>query len=160
MVMYGIYNAETIEQLMNTVHCIHNTTSSNKKLFARQEGSLTFWSLYASAEGIQHYSKNSLLYLRTAKDKYVLLYEELIMQSQKYATAVRIFTKEYLPISLITPIKLKEILNEVRTAVQKTNWNYDLVFKRLHLYYDIKLVTLGIDNDKNLIEQLPVFIQS
>ena len=30
MVMYTIYNAETLEQLINTVHCIHNTTSSNK----------------------------------------------------------------------------------------------------------------------------------
>ena len=37
MVMYGIYNAETLEQLINTVHCIHNTTSSNEKLFTGQE---------------------------------------------------------------------------------------------------------------------------
>ena len=29
MFMYGIYNAETLEQLIDTVHCIHNTTSSN-----------------------------------------------------------------------------------------------------------------------------------
>ena len=27
MVMHGIYNAETLEQLINTVHCIHNTTT-------------------------------------------------------------------------------------------------------------------------------------
>ena len=30
MVMYGIYNAETIEHLINTVHYIHNTTTSNE----------------------------------------------------------------------------------------------------------------------------------
>ena len=41
MVMYGIYNVETLEQIINTVHHIHNTTSSNIKLFAGQEGSLT-----------------------------------------------------------------------------------------------------------------------
>ena len=29
MFMYGIYNAETLEQLINTAHHIHNTTSSN-----------------------------------------------------------------------------------------------------------------------------------
>ena len=27
----------------------------------------------------------------------------------------------------------------------KTNPDYDIVIKRLHLYYDIKLVTFGID---------------
>ena len=27
MVMYGIYNSETLEKLINTVHKMHNTTS-------------------------------------------------------------------------------------------------------------------------------------
>ena len=27
----------------------------------------------------------------------------------------------------------------------KTNLDYDIVIKRLHLYYDMKLVTFGID---------------
>ena len=36
---------------------------------------------------------------------------------------------------------------------------YDLVLTRLYLYYDMKLVTFGIDNQRNLIVQFPVFIQ-
>ena len=36
MLMYGIYNAETLERLIKTVHKIHNTTSSHEKLFARK----------------------------------------------------------------------------------------------------------------------------
>ena len=35
--MYGIYNAETLEQLIKTVHHIHNTTSANEKLFPGQK---------------------------------------------------------------------------------------------------------------------------
>ena len=31
--------------------------------------------------------------------------------------------------------------------------------KRLHLYYDIKLVTFGIDRKRNLIIQFPIFMQ-
>ena len=34
-----------------------------------------------------------------------------------------------------------------------------MVIKRLHIYYNIKLVTFGIDKDRNLIVQFPVFIQ-
>ena len=34
MLMYGIYNVETLEKLINTVHEIHNVTSSHEKLFA------------------------------------------------------------------------------------------------------------------------------
>ena len=40
----------------------------------------------------------------------------------------------------------------------KTNKNYDLVLNRLYLYYDMKLVTFGINQDKNLIIQFPVFV--
>ena len=31
--------------------------------------------------------------------------------------------------------------------------------KRLHLYCDMKSVTFGIDEDRNLIVQFPVFVQ-
>ena len=36
MLMYGIYNIETLEKLIKTVHEIHNATSSHEKLFARE----------------------------------------------------------------------------------------------------------------------------
>ena len=41
----------------------------------------------------------------------------------------------------------------------KTNKDYELVLNRLYLYYDMKLVMLGIDNEKNLIIQFAVFVQ-
>ena len=34
MVMYGIYNLETLENLIKTIHKMHNTTTWNEKLFA------------------------------------------------------------------------------------------------------------------------------
>ena len=34
-----------------------------------------------------------------------------------------------------------------------------MVIKRLHLYYDVKLVTFGIDKNRNFIVQFPVFVQ-
>ena len=43
-------------------------------------------------------------------------------------------------------------------ALQTTNPDYDLVIDRLHLYYNMQLVTFGIDKNKNLIIQFPVFI--
>ena len=39
------------------------------------------------------------------------------------------------------------------------NPEYDIVIKRLHLYYDIKLGTFGIDRKRNLIIQFPIFVQ-
>ena len=87
--------------------------------------------------GLHHYSINSLLYLRTIQDTYFALYRELITQLHIYASAIRILAKGYLPNTLITPVKLKEILNEVRKTLQVTNPDYDLLIDRLHLYYNI-----------------------
>ena len=47
MLMYGIYNAETLEKLINTVHNIHSMTSSHERLIVGQHSSLTLKSLYA-----------------------------------------------------------------------------------------------------------------
>ena len=84
---------------------------------------------------------------------------ELITQLHIYASAIRTLAKGYLPNTLITPVKLKKILNEVRKTLKITNPDYDLVIDRLHLYYNMQLVTFGIDKDRNLIIQFLVFIQ-
>ena len=153
MLIYVVYNANTLEKLIDTVHQIHNTTSSDERLFAGQQSSLTLRSLYTNTLGLQHYSINSLLYSRTVQDKYIALYKELITQLHIYMTSIRILAKGYLPLSFITPSKLEEILSEVKMAIRKTNPDYDLVIDRLHLYYDMTLVTFGIDKERNLLIQ-------
>ena len=75
---------------------------------------------------------------------------------RSYSKAIRILSKGYLPINLITPSKLEAILKQVQMAIAKTNQDYELVLNRLYLYYDMKLVTFGIDQQKNLIIQFPI----
>ena len=100
-----------------------------------------------------------MLYLRTIKDKFIEIYNKFISQLHIYAKVVRILAKGYLPISLITPLKLQEILNSIKEMLIKTNPDYDIVIKRLHLCYNMKLVTFRIDRHRNLIIHFPVFIQ-
>ena len=159
MLMYGIYNAETLEKLIKTVYEIHNTTSSHEKLFAGEHNHSLVRMLYTDALGIQQYATNSLLYLRIIQDKYISLYRELITQLHTYISAIRILAKGYLPNTLIKPKMLQEILTEVKRSLHITNPDYNLVLDRLHLYYDMQLVTFGIDRDMNLIIQFMVFIQ-
>ena len=159
MLMYGIYNTETLEKLINTVHEIHNATSSHEKLFAGEHNPSLFRMLYTDVLGIQQYATNSLLYLRIIQDKYISLYRELITQLQTYVSAIRILATGYLLTSLIKPKRLQEILTEVKRSLHITNPDYNLVLDKLHLYYDMQLVTFGVDNDMNFIIQFLVFIQ-
>ena len=95
----------------------------------------------------------------TVQEKYVRMYKRFIEELKLYSRAIRVLSKGYLPIALLPPSILEKILNEVRIAIAKSNKDYDLVLTRLYLYYDMKLVTFGIDNKRNLIVQFPVFIQ-
>ena len=72
---------------------------------------------------------------------------------------IRALSKGFLPISFLLPSKLNIILQGVKEVLQVTNRDYNLVIKRLYLYYDMKMVTFGIDYKRNLVIQFPVFVQ-
>ena len=143
--------------LIDTVHRMQYFTTWNKKTFT---GKLHDWmEIYSQDEGMLNYAINSVLFLTTVREKYVKMYERFIEELKLYSKAIRVLSKGYLPISLLSPSNLEKILKEVRIAIAKSKKDYDLVLTRLYLYYDMKLVTFGIDNQRNLIIQFPVFVQ-
>ena len=73
--------------------------------------------------------------------------------------AIYILSTGFLLINLIPPSQLIKIIVQVKEAVIATNPEYDVVLKRLHLYYDMKLVTFGTDDDSDLIP-FPIIVQS
>ena len=94
LLMYGIYNTETLEKLVKMVQVIHSRQSLTKGLFAGQ--SVAAYEVYSQihgACGIQHYASNSMLYLHMIKDKYIKIYNELMSQLRIYAKSVRILAK-------------------------------------------------------------------
>ena len=79
MVMYGIYNAETLENLVKTVHALHSRQTLYENLFTgRTSAAYESYSQMCGSHGIHHYAVNSMLYLRTIKDKYIEIYNEII----------------------------------------------------------------------------------
>ena len=144
----------------------HRTTIHKVTILYYNQQSCTFTSgqikdwyyWYLTTRGIHQYAINSILFLTTVREKYVKMYERFLNQLKQYAQAIRVLSKGYLPISLLTPSKLNLILKKVKQAVQIKNKDYDLVIKRLYLYYDMKLVTFSIDDQRNLIVQSPVFV--
>ena len=157
MIMYGVYNVDTLEKLIQMLHKMNNRSVWYERLYA---GHVNKWfEMYSASQGAKYYAIHSLLYLRTIQEKYIKMYERFVNQLKKYSQAIRILSKGYLPISLLPPSKLAKILQEVKQVLLKTNKNYGLVIKGMYKYYDMKLVMFGIDQNRNLIIQFPVFVQ-
>ena len=69
LVMYGVYNAETLEKLIKTIHALQSRQSMYEKLFAGQiTKTYQHYSQMHRNLGVQHYAINSMLYLRMIKD--------------------------------------------------------------------------------------------
>ena len=66
LIMYGVYNAETLEKLVKTAHALHSRQSLVENLFTGQTASA--YKIYLQMQnacGVQHYMMNALLYLCT-----------------------------------------------------------------------------------------------
>ena len=120
MIMYGVYNSDTLTDLIDTVHRMQNFTTWNEKMFT---GKLHDWmQLYSQDKGICNYAINSVLFLTTVREKYVKMYERFIEEGYSlYSKAIQVSSKGYLPSSLLPPSQLEKILKEVRIAITKSN---------------------------------------
>ena len=90
--------------------------------------------------------------------KFVNTYKDLVRRLHIYLDAILIPCTSYLSINLIPPSQLNEMLTQVKEAVLKMKPDYALVIKVLHLYYDIKLVAFGTDENPDLTVQFPGFV--
>ena len=88
------------------MHYIANRQCTQSLFTGRTSAACEYYSQIYREQGIQHYAINSMLYLRTIKDKYIEIYNEFISQLHIYVKVVRILAKGYLPVLLITPLKL------------------------------------------------------
>ena len=107
LIMYRVYNVETLEKLVKTAHILHSHQSLVEELVAGQKvAACEVYLKMQNAHSVQHYVMNALSYLHTIKEKYIAVYNEFITQLCIYVKAIRILAKGYLPISLITLYKL------------------------------------------------------
>ena len=67
MVLYGIYNSDTLEALVDTVHRLHNQSTWNEKLVVGKIEDRYRW--YLPERGVSQYAINSLLFLIIAGEK-------------------------------------------------------------------------------------------
>ena len=115
--MYGIYNVDTLEKLIQMVHKMNNRSVWYERLYA---GNVNKWfEMYLASQGANYYAIHSLLYLRTIQEKYIKMYERFVNQLKEYSCTIRILSKGYLSISLLPPSKLGKILQEVKQILLK-----------------------------------------
>ena len=98
MIMYGMYNSDTLMELVRTVHQMQNVTTWKEKIFVSE---MNEWLKHKLADIHNEfdYSMDTVLFLTTVKEKYVRMYEKFIAELRSYLKAIRVFSKGYLSIT-------------------------------------------------------------
>ena len=66
MIMYGVYNSDTLIELIDTFHKMQNTTTWKERTFAGKLNQM--YQLDLNEEGMHHFAINSVLFLTTIRE--------------------------------------------------------------------------------------------
>ena len=76
MIMYGVYNSDTLTALIRTVQNMENTTTWKERTYAGKLNQM--YQAYLNEEGTHNFAMNSVLFLTTVREKYVKMYKRFI----------------------------------------------------------------------------------
>ena len=156
--MYGKYSLETMEEMIGTIG------SLDKRIKLVEENMMTGYvdlvTMYLRTfTDVQDWSAQFYSYIELAKVRYLTMTEALIQKGEELLKAIGTLSRGYLPIELFPPSTLAMMTEEVAQMVRKTHPEYILAIEDLTLYYDMKLVTFSIDDNKDLVVTFPIFVK-
>ena len=86
MIMYGVYNVDTLEKLIQMVYKMNTRLVWFERLYAEHVNK--WFEMYSSSLGANYYAIHSLLYLGTIQEKYIKMYERFVNQLKEYSQAI------------------------------------------------------------------------
>ena len=86
LIMYGVYDVETLSELVQMARVLHSWQMLVEQIFTGQQvWAYEIYTKMQDAHGVQYYITNSLLYLQTIKENYIVVYNGFLTQLRIYA---------------------------------------------------------------------------
>ena len=158
--LYGKYNIDSLEKIIHTVNHLGDRVHQMEGLLMGKDHSVaTQQFLHSNYLGRLLFAHKLNIYLTSVQETQLRLYDELERVLREFLSAVEILSRGYLSASLFPPSTLHRITSNALQMVQKKNPDYVLTVKHVTEYYDMKMVTFGVNDGEELIVAFPVFVQ-
>ena len=156
--LYGEYDVNSTESIFNLLKGLDSRTSNLEQALSEPKNT---WSgnFFGNSNGPVMYSHMTQLYIQSIKEKYIRLYEALESELKLLLRSIAILSKGYLPAHLFPPTTLVEISQKAIAMVKVKNPDYVLALPHITDYYDMRLVTFGLDDLDRLVICFPIFIK-
>ena len=152
LVMAGKYSAAAIEKMTLRLNSLQS-----------QQQELAHW-VKENYKPYEVYNKDLLVafqmqvLLQLTAEAHGNIYKEMIDEVSQFLDATITLSQGYLPRELITPIRLRRMIQEVEQKVIAKHPNFKVAITDPNDYYDLKLVTFGTKG-QDLVITFPVFLQ-
>ena len=158
--LYGKYNIDSLEKIIHTINHLGDRVHQMEGLLMGKDHNVaTRQFLHSNYLGRLLLAHKLSIYLTSVQETQLRLYDELERVLREFLSTVEILSRGHLPASLFPPSTLCMITSNALQMVQKKNPDYVLTIKHVTEYYDMKMVTFGVNDSEELIVAFPVFVQ-
>ena len=153
--MYGRYNVETLEKVIQTVNSLHHRQTQLEEVFAKTQSGRVDEVIDAIS-----FNFDLHLYMKLVEEEHVNQYQLLEKASHDLLKGIETLGQGKLPRELVSDTRLRTMLKEVRSMIRKQFPDYELADTSILHYRDMKLVTFSIDRETHsLIISFLVFVK-
>ena len=153
--MYGRYNVESLDKIIDTVNSLHAKQTELEKFFANSE----YGQLQAYLDTMS-FGFDLQMYMKIMEEEHANQYQLLEVAAKELLRGIATLGQGHLPQELFPDDRLRSMLKEVSSMVKKQFPDYELAADHISHYRDMKLVTFAVDKQAHsLIVSFPVFVK-
>ena len=157
--MFGDYEIQTTDGMIKLLGNLNNRTLYLEKIITGQDPNAAKNYLRDTMRGTEIFSHQVQMYMQAMRERYLRVPENLINELRLLLRSIAILSRGYLPPQLFSPTDIVRISQAALSMIKIKHPDYVLAIPQASSYYDMRLVTFGIDENDRLVVCFPIFVK-
>ena len=157
--MFGDYEIQTTDGMIKLLGNLNNRTLYLERIITSQEPTTAKNYLKNNLRGTEIFSHQVQMYMQAMRERYLRVPENLINELRLLLRSTAILSRGYLPPQLFSPTDIVRISQAALSMIKHKHPDYVLAIPQASSYYDMRLVTFGIDENDRLVACFPIFVK-
>ena len=157
--MFGDYDIQTTDGMIKLLGNLNNRTQYLENIITGKDPTTARNFLKNNLRGTEIFSHQVQMYIQAMRERYLRVPENLISELRLLLRSIAILSRGYLPPQLFSPTDIVRISQAALSMIKNKHPDYVLAIPQASSYYDMRLVTFGIDEDDRLVVCFPIFVK-
>ena len=157
--MFGDYEIQTTDGMIKLLGNLNNRTLYLERIITGQDPNAAKNYLKDTMRGTEIFSHQVQMYMQAMRERYLRVPENLINELKLLLRSIVILSRGYLPPQLFSPTDIVRISQAALLMIKNKHPDYVLAIPQASSYYDMRLVTFGIDENDRLVVCFPIFVK-